>query len=409
MMANLPLDEINYDLQVRVDEVKTGEAFPPNRFTQRTNRLAIFRRLWNGDLRDFVDSTEDVSVYPNRFRTVATTYADLLTAVEPTAAGLDELDLQTTCSQAVINAMRYGLSVTQWQPDEQALTTIDPTGWYPTDEGGHLIASAFTSAQAPDPKPDRIRITIIEEEGATESLIHEWDGRNLGAVIESEIEGPSFVAVVPMSPQRPGWGTSFYEDMLPLVFEYTKRLSLNSSILDKHSRPLLAVYITESGVDRQFGISPQQGGESDAAYEQRRQAALTKGLEGYLDHDIIDVHDDTRNFEYITWDGNIDRAQAQIDDILEELQVITRIPIAYQNQSAAPPSGIALKRLFGLMYATSRTIQNDIREALTDILGTTVVWPHVWDDEEPAPTPAAPLPEDEEEDEEEEDADVTEE
>ena len=92
------------------------------------------------------------------------------------------------------------------------LQAVPPEGWYQLAEGGHVIVSFSTSAQAMTPDPDRLTAIVVTDTGQAAALVAGWQQGMIGPVLGTEALGEAAVEVVPRRPLMGGWGTSKTEE-----------------------------------------------------------------------------------------------------------------------------------------------------------------------------------------------------
>lgn len=126
------------------------------------------------------------------------------------------------------------------------------------------------------------------------------------------------------------YGQGDYEDLESLFEELNNRKSRNARILDKHSNPKMAVPL---------GVLDEDGNVRREQYEMFEVAGEMGGL---------------NKPEYITWDGKLDAAERQIDDLIKTMFLVAEIsPSVFgMDNGGIAESGRALK--FRLMRTLSK-------------------------------------------------------
>jgi len=383
--ATRPLRPIDWDLYATLDDLRR---WPPSRFASRNERLDHYQTLYRGDYTNMVATQDAVRVRVNYHRRLVTLVAGLLTTVDPvqTPELVDPQALTVVASELLVDQLRYGGAIVRCglAPDiGPYIDVLDPTAWYPLEDGGHLIVSPYVSATAQDANPDRARVTIIDNRGTTSLFDYSWSGSTLGDQLDTGTSlGWSVVERVTMLPRVPGWGTSWYDDLTPLVVELARRLTSASSILDAHERPLLSTWVDDQDLSAFLPDDP------NPPLGNARRGAAVPGLEDWRRHDIVSVPNQLQRYEYITWDGQLSASINTIEQLRMSIHVLTAIPAILEAVSGVP-SGVALKRLLLPLYAVTRSLQSQTRLALEAVLSgigqfagygdIRVEWPHAFD------------------------------
>ena len=71
------------------------------------------------------------------------------------------------------------------------LQAVSPEGWYVLAEGGHVLVSFSTSAQAMTPDPDRMTAIVVADTGAAAAVVSEWHQGMIGPRLGTEAAGRS--------------------------------------------------------------------------------------------------------------------------------------------------------------------------------------------------------------------------
>ena len=396
----LPLDEINYAVYLREEEIAPSREFPPNRFRERDRYLQLFYEMWRGDLRQFVsqERRRDGLITMNYLRRFTSFVSQALLTSEPQVTGAEEIDVREALADAVEDAIRYGRAYLSWMPSEGVLGTIDPRMVYPlSEEAGYAIASSYVSDVAPSSQPDMLDMTLARADGSAETVTYSWQGASstgtynsynlsggsphgtLSEPQETRPEPDTLIAPVDMAPKRVGWGTSAYEDMLPLVLEVQRRLTHTSGILDANAQPPLIVKATKSALQRNFPVSPLIMNPTDA----QREAAVREGLDAWRRSEIVELPDESWDVFYLTNDTDIASSHEQIDLVKRMLEFHMGIPAVLEMDEGTPPSGAALRTMMVAQYSMQKALMQDIVAAVNELIEPAVLeWPHPLDVEE---------------------------
>ena len=386
--VKLPLEYVNWELYARESEI--GETWPSVRFDIRDTRIALYEQLYRGNIGPLIVDQSYRRVFVNWFGRCCDIMAKLLTSAEIMVNGVevDDAMLQNIAADLIIDQIRYGgaLLRTTLFEGEPFLQRIDPSCWYPTMDGGHVLSVPYTSDESDSPRHDRIRFTIIREDGSGEERIYTYGGerRSTHKLLETNnLESPMFVTKILMSPHTSNdfWGTSKFDDLSPVLLEQTIRLTSYSKILNAHENPMLNRYISESELPEFAGTTPAESLDPDRLREVANQAK-----DDWRAQNTAFSFDSVAKSEYLTWDGQLVASNFYLDRLEKEISMLTGIPEMLADGQEVP-SGIALKRMFTILYAQSLAIKNDTQfgletglNALYENGSITIEWPHFFDE-----------------------------
>ena len=373
-LKNWPLEPINLDLPVTTEDFEVGASWPPWRASRRTARLNSYERLYRGDFTDYVDDHNGIRTTANYFGRVAEVMASMMVSEE-----IDE-NVQKAAANAIVDMMRYGRSYVARIAGE--VVALDPRFCYRHEDGQTLyVVTPFTSTKSQDGGSDYYSIYAIPVEGNAEK----WDSSTdihsatTGQQVESIFGSPEDQESVPdcawayadRHPSLGGWGKSAFDDMIPLIFELSKRMSANSYVLDRHMYPLLMLPMAQADVKRILLRDP----DHDAPNFDMRDAqnAVRRSLDT---NDKLWVPDgvDTSKATYLTWDGQLGASFGQIDLIKAELRMISGLIAALEFEDGAP-SGRAIDR----MNLPTRWLATMMHNELYEALGKVYMEDFVWD------------------------------
>lgn len=362
------IDDVSFDVYLRIEDLDENREFPPGRFAARDGRLDRLRNLWQGDFSDELALTGQ-RVEPNLFRRYSQQIANLLTMIPPTGAP-DGLRLDNVLYDGIVDMTRYGAAVLYYGAE---LDVVDPGDWYPTRDGGHVIVREYVSDQADTPRPDRLEALIISPDGAETRRVYEWDMGRLGSALPAEADDDepleASVLVVPREPRQGIWGTSKYLDIHPAAIEISRRLSRNSRILDMFAAPIPAFRESQFDAEQRFGVP------ADDPADDRRQK-IAEGYLGMLVDEVVHLPADILDMFYLqpATEG-VAQALAQVAAVVEDYRDAAGIP----NLQGQTLSGEALKRRFVFFYAETRGLGRTLIDGVNRLTGLSAEWEHVFD------------------------------
>ena len=399
--ARLPLERINWDLYASVAEAVSGE-WMPARFNDRQRRLGLYRNVFDGDIvgvggfladaaEGLIEDRSYARVLVNSFRQACLFKADLLTSTEivQTPEVVPAQQLQNVASRAVVLQERDGGAIVNAGVNEAGpfLRVIDPSCWFPRADGGTVVAVPYTSDEAPTSLPDRLRMHVVEPDGRTMEFLFDYTSLYSRGSLISRRALPDrnwFVKIV-RAPEVPGWGTSLFDDLAPVLVEYAVRMTSYSKILNAHESPMLNLFVSDEDMPDFGGSTPveaerwREGADDDARGRAAQAAAELRRM------DVSVGLDSSAKLQYLTWDGQLAASNAYLERLEQQVSKVSGIPLTLmQGQEVA--SGVALRRLFLPLYASTLAVLNDTRyaleTALSAIVGGSAVkleWPHPFD------------------------------
>ena len=373
------LDDVSWDVFVRVDEVGGRGVWPPTRFADRDRRVGQLTELWRGGLLGARLGENRVVV--NLFQAYSTKLANLLLMSEPAADGVDRQMLSDLAYDGLVDMTRYGGCLLLRSGDD--LSAPHPGVWYPTRSDGDFLVTTYLSDVADSGVHDRVQTVHVDRAGRILRADYRWDGSGFGELLDVEDLPAGMLLVVPRDPRSGIWGTAKYVELFGPVVEIARRLSTNSRVLDIYTKPIPVFTDSEAAAERRYDV------DEDDSEADRRKAIL----EGQLDMLVGETLflDDTllgMRFEQPSTQG-VQMGLLQVDALMNVVRDLTGVP----NLHGQVLSGEALKRLFVHFYAETRAMQNSLRLALERLLGVPVVWEHVFDTDQFATSqPMMPMP-----------------
>lgn len=390
----LPLQAIDWATAIPVATIAGDDdtQWPPTVVAPRVERLSLLHDLWRGDLSMVMDVRQllasQVGII-NVFRRVSKFVADLLVREAPTATGpeaITALDLVPLAHTLVTDMTRYGagLLLVARGPNGPIIRFLDAQYAVPTAEGGWIVAEPRMSPNSTSTLPDVLQFTVVAdgEVGVmqrSQTPTGVQASGNLGPVLEAGTIGTEAeVIVLQALPLQPGgtWGTSWYEDILTIAIQTSRRMAANTKILDQHASPLLHVqgdiqrFTTAPGVARSLAV----GGASEAAESSEFMMRLRQS-------GALVSPDGLESLEYVTWDGNLESALAMLDRIDRFFRLISGIPAVLDADSAVP-SGMSLRRMFWQFDAAVSPMHHSVSMALSravERFGGTLQWENTFE------------------------------
>ena len=359
------IDNVSFNIDLSPSDIAPNKQFPPGRFSDRDARLERLRRLWQGDFADELHLPGN-QVIPNLFSRYSVKLANLLLMSPPTGAP-PEIPLGDVLYDALIDMSRYGAAILY---HGEELDVVDPTGWYPTRPGGHYLTRTYVSDQADSPRPDRFEAIHVDPDGNETSATYQWDMGQLGNQVAADDEElDAQVLIIPRDPRNGIWGTSKYLELWSSAIEIGRRLSKNSRILDMFTAPIPAFRESQFDAEQRFAI-PQD----DPADDKRQQIA--EGYLGMILDEVVHLPADILDMFFVQPDtGGVKNSLEQVSTLLDDHRDASGLP-NFQGQTL---SGEALKRLFVFFYAETKQILESLRTGAGRLLGTDLVWEHIFD------------------------------
>ncbi len=376
----LPLAPINWALEItEADLSKESRAsWPPTRFRERQNRLALYSRVYTGDHSDFVTDRKLTRVSVNYYRRVINAVTNLLLRVPVEQVGqplIDDQALRHLIADCLLDQMRYGAALLRTTIDptgDLRVGVVDPATWYPVEGGGDLVTYEYTSAEAMSAAADRVTMFLTDADGFLVKQDRELQHGQIGdAVSPPEDVGRAWTQVVPHTPRVAGWGTSLIDDLLPLVLELAIQQTRISHVLNAHSEPTLLAIAEQSELDWLAADGEAEGWDDEFATQPEPDAdglkRATETVREIRRQDVALAPSPGYDLKYVEYQGKVDGGMGYIALLREQLGYLSGIP-SVLDQSTGAPSGVALKRLLVLLYGDSGEVQEDTRVAVEQSL-----------------------------------------
>jgi len=413
----LPLEAVFMDIEHDPDmfmDAITGRAagrreWPPPRYQERDYRLALYAELWDGNLMQLVAPGDRIPRrFPNLFRRLPDIIAKLLlTSDLATGLGPDaDRCARPPVPRATGLMLRTGGC---WMSAVEGQCRVhNPAYTYPLRDAGIV-----ETVPVPDwPDPTMLRVTTADTAGAHTVWYQAYSGDSrsgrtvhapwigtLGDMLTEPVTASGSPPVKMLnSPEASGWGTSMFDDLAALVCELAESHDRASSILAVHERPLLTYRIAD--IDVTDSVLPQL--ETPAGAFATDAAALGSGEgleteEQLIRHtlrrlrvaDALRLPDGVSGLDYVTWDGGLAANAGNVEQIHEEIRLMTGLPSLLTSASGQLPSGESLKRQLLVLYASTAQLHQTLTDGLNETLGVTVDWPHPFDAFDPETSWAA--------------------
>lgn len=370
-------------------------SLPPPVARPRIKRLKAYRDLYNSDYSPLLLPDSETIVKGNEFRQTPDGYADFLMAFPPTFDPPlpDEFDmsaLMTELTCAIVDMIRYGFALLYSEPGTPAMPggihCWNPIDWYPAEGPDRAAYVQTQMALREDGRHTTQRIltaTILDQTMEVHvGGVTSGKGVDRQMTTEPMIREAFPVQVCALPPLVDGyWGTSLYDEMIPVVAELTRRASGMSTILRDHERP---------------HIVPVR--------DPRENAPINYAEDGTADIDVLaanlddqDAEDDGQkyiippfgytDFKYLVYEAQQAAAFNQRQMMQDQLATITGLNSALFGvmRPSSPRSGTALRATFAGFYAKCEMIKSVLVPRLTAALALagmpdrTIEWPNPLD------------------------------
>ena len=322
-----------------LDFLKVGKKWIPSNsaFAKRQTNFVNGRLLYEGEFEEvFKDVWDKIStryglrysdaqkvmIKVNLFRVLTDTFK--LLAFDKPVEIFPEMDIKQyrelvrIMQQSFISGHCQGNGVFKVYSDSAnnyKIGSINPELWIPVyypdnlaEVQYHVVANTYevendVAKWYGDTVTTSIKYLNVEvhSKGSYERIVFELDNFNtISEEISREVvrlDKWSDFAVFPFdygTPNFRDYGVSAYDDLIPIVEELIVRLSNASKILDDHSDPQI--------------VAPDGALEFDAITGERQ----------YKRHQVLALtRKDEPQPQYLTWDGNLDANNAQIDRVMD--------------------------------------------------------------------------------------------
>ena len=385
----LPLRPINLGIQVSLADF-AGETpiWPPIRCIERAARMELQERGSVGDFTPWLD-TELFDVQVSPIQAYEEDVSALLMAQPPGLDLDDELQAQVSNSIEGMNRdmLRHGRSIVLG--NASTVFTLPIRFSWPLAEGGWVMVMPETSAEAQDINPDQVRV-LVWLDGVMTGMLREWDGSSqLGSVIGELPAVAVDLAVADRAPIMGGWGTPISDRLINLAVAMSRRESGVDWAIDRNERPLT-----------QFRMDVQPQTIAKALPDMLQHAEIdTKALRGAAPslraQDVLIVPPGMDPGEMLTWDQNIDGSDRFLMRLDTRWSEQTGFSPIESGDSADVPSGVAIARRSFRGTARTAQLHHSIRRAISQVMGTPLLWDYIGNSMGMAPTEDDDMDEDE--------------
>lgn len=275
---------------------------------------------------------------------------------------LDKLKQAFISCHAQGNSVIKVYSNTKGEPD---ISIVNAENWIPVKNPENLseiLCHVVADTYEVDNSSNIMGFTIdnkqkylsveVHYRGSYDKILFELDKRDVISKEVSREEGiktnyDGFL-VFPFDYGVPAWrewGKSAYEDILGLVDEIIVRLSNNSKILDDHADPQQIIARESLEFD-----------DNSGQWIYNRHKALCFGKNG-------------EKPEYLTWDGNLESSEKQLDRVMELFFMLSGTnPQLFGQDIAGNLSGEALQKIFIVPIAKTKEMILSLEDAFEDAL-----------------------------------------
>lgn len=343
-----PVD-MGLDVVLPVDYFRPGVDYSP--------KGADHRSLFLEDMEARYANRQPSSplVRVNYYRKAANFYAQLLTSYPPKMVGVDDEEFTMSVNrQLAMAAYHIGLDQTKFgtvvlRPmvvdSAPIIEIVDPRRFYPTEDPdtdillsfGNDLGDGFTTITVQVVSPETIEVST-----------YKLERHILGELLNREVYPGFGVRGVFPEPSYPSdmgnFGTSMFVDMAPLIDELNRRYTKLSTILDRHSDPILV-----------FKKYRQSGVGDPAGSSRGMHRAERLHLSEQRSHDVMALEGAYEEAGYLSWDAQLLSTMQHISNIEDTLFSTTGV--LYSQDGNAVASGTSLKRVFFDAYTNIHTMQ----------------------------------------------------
>ena len=385
-----PPVDVPMQLPVAPWEVGPGMTWPPQRLWTRNERLAMWRRVWRGDLTDFIgvlaprervssreDSwhiTEDIGAQSGAPMVVnyARRYIELVASLMLTIAPPDHIadPIQSTIMHAMRDGKGYAIRRGTTIEAVEAMWCYETSPmWTPEAQEGMstlYVVRPYISPFATWNQPDRVEIIAISKGIAVTwhaqwSTVWEYGG--IGAMVTAPVvtEGVWGSAVNP--PVDFGWGQPAIQDLVPPMAGIALRYTSADHILAAHESPTLMVPIPNADVGNLLAIDLSQDLD---VFGRKTAAEIVKRLR---DNNVAWAPDGVNNVKYLTWDGKLEDSWKMIEMLKGDVRTITGIPASLDQEGGNVSSGTALAQMLVFLWAGTKQLHRQVRSCYQSVAG----------------------------------------
>lgn len=381
-MANWPLPEIAWTRTLVDSDFDTGSEFPPKRCRPLQRRLDMYARLARGDFSDFINDKASRQVMANLFSRLPNVLAFLMCQTLDT----ERQDIIDAALTTIIHQERYGRSFPL--AVDGMLTTMDSRWCYDHEDGDLVIIRPISTTDNQVESYNALEFSKIPMAGAGMTGLRwtqkaQWtSGRvRLGTMLsEEEMVDAEFEQVDRPPLNDDGWGTSAFDDIIPLVVPLSARLSGIDGALTVHELPTLIVPATPAEVQETFLGKV-------ANIDQFGKGNVPDALQRIPDADVVWAPNaGVQQAEYLEKMAGLDDSFGMTAELRQLLRLMTGLVSMLDEENADRESGVALREKLGPLYWTAHQmwVRNDA--ALSELAPGEYDWPDPFggeDEDEP--------------------------
>ena len=385
-----PPVDVPMQMPVAADEVSPGRTWPPSRLWVRNERLAMWRRVWRGDLTDFIGVlaprarltgygdnwhvTEDLGAQSGAPMVInyARRYVELVSSLMLTVTPPDHLadPIQST----ILHTMRDGKGyVIRRGPDVEAVEAMwcfeTSPMWTPEANEGQstlYVVRPYISPAATWAQPDRVEIIAIGRGFAITwhaAWSTAWEFGGIGAMIGQPVVTEGVWASAIMPPSDFGWGQPAIQDLVPPMAGIALRYTSADHVLAAHEAPTLMVPIPNADVGNLLSIDMTTDLD---VFGRRTAAEIVKRLR---DNNVAWAPDGLNSPEYLTWDGQLSSSWMMIEMLKNDIRSLTGIPASLEQEGGDVPSGSALSQMMIFLWAGTKQLHRQVLGAYRAVAG----------------------------------------
>lgn len=330
---------------ITLNDFTTGATYPPIQDNQRLTRISNNRKLYNNDLRPYLDEENTNSVRINLFRKAIEIYINFLLSEGIKINFGKEYNFDDRINHMIevlylvnTDSKRYGVGTVSIDYQTGLFKVFEPDQWYQIkNEQGQMTAEVLVEYSD---NPLEIQkntnfnsmnyslITIITNDYITSiqtKEIRELKGGKIGVRVGTPISTPIIGRQI--APLYSGYakgqeGVSVFDDIKDTIIDMVRIKQNLSMSLEKNSRPHLAAPASILQEDENGKVNINSEGML---------FPLNAG--------------DEKPF-YLQWDTNANAAKFQMDEHWKAYFSMTSIPrMLFEPSKGTAASGKALKRM----------------------------------------------------------------
>ena len=357
----------------------------------RVERLRQYRSLFHGDAMEFLAERER-KVFKNFFGDIATLYTEFIMSAPPVFmlgdVNLVDTDLLPEYSlrsfteaieKLILDQIRYGVGLANVVNGE--VEVLSPLFWFPTGEDDDIVAGPTSTRPdsgmtvlhfMPDGRTRSMMFAPGTTSGQIGGLIGVGDvsddvGDPMAWDVIDELTKGRRVTLTPCQrdPAEGDWGWRLYEDLSPLVFEYTRRLSRRSRMLDKHQDPIMyGIPVQTEDVTFQPSITSAVSEQDEIRFYE-----LQSNLEHWRGEDFGVLPHGLSELAYMNSNADFGAGDSALADIRKDIISTSRLPASLLGiEEFKLGSGVALRVSHSQTYLTCANIQKTLIPKLKRIL-----------------------------------------